>query len=61
MEEVTFVSSVAQTLDGFCYTISVYRKTGGFFAFWSAANVEIKTHHQFRPRTEMLQSGNARN
>jgi hypothetical protein len=34
MEEVTFVSSVAQTLDGFCYTISVYRKTGGFFAFW---------------------------
>jgi hypothetical protein len=29
--------------------------------FGSAANVEIKTLHQFRPRTEMLQSGNARN
>src|ERR1700733_9764838 len=34
MDEVTFVTSVTLSLDGFCYPISVYRKTGGFFAFW---------------------------
>ncbi|HZZ29551.1 MAG TPA: hypothetical protein VFE46_16260 [Pirellulales bacterium] len=34
MSDVTFVISRALSRDGIDYSISVYRRLGGFFAFW---------------------------
>ena len=34
MSDMTFVISRVITMDGFTYTISVYHKPDGYFAFW---------------------------
>ncbi len=38
MSDVTFVTSRVIAMDGVAYTISVYHKAEGFYAFWECLN-----------------------